>query len=74
LGLKSKELARLIGKSPQVITRVEHGADNILLRDVIRLAQALQCSIHDLIDEADGGPPGKERRCRRQGRTIAQPS
>ena len=70
VGLKGKDLARLIGKSPQTITRIEHGADNVLMRDLIRIAEALQCSIHDLIDEVVTRPGqtcrGADRRRRKR--------
>ncbi len=56
LGLSQDELAERMGITRPNIGRIERGQQNVTVRTMCRLAEALETTLHDLMF---GGPAGK---------------
>lgn len=59
--LTQRQLADAIGTSPEVVSRLEHGAVTPSLERVEEIARALRVHPRDLFDFTDGRGAGAER-------------
>lgn len=54
-GLKQKEVAEQAGVSPGDLSKFENKGKKLSAYRILRLVQAVQCSMDDLIGESDRG-------------------
>jgi transcriptional regulator with XRE-family HTH domain len=50
-GISQRELAALIGVTPQMISKIETNSNMPAFKTLVKIAEALKCSIDELVRE-----------------------
>lgn len=58
-GLSQEDLATRAGVNRTFVSQIEREQKNVSIDSLRRLANALECEVHDLLGSADAGAPKK---------------